>query len=903
MKDDNLYKNAIKNSPYGFAYHKIIYDSKGKPADYVFLEVNKAFQQLTGLKKEEVVDKRATEVLPKLQNNFDWVGIYAEVAATGKRKDFEQYSEPLNRYFHISVFSNETGYFTTLFSDITAEKETSESAHEFLNQSGIEIDYQKISDQLQKLSGAKFVVFNAFDENNRDFTTVSVSGLDQQIEKASELLGFNLRGKHWSYDPYKEEKIKESTITVFDSIAGLAAHTSISDKAIKLLENVLKLGKTIVVKIQTDNFVLGDFTLLLPAGKELQNRNMVEVYAQQVGMLLEKNRARKRIDIVEERMKLAMDAGDHSFWEWDLRTDQTYFSPAYYTMLGYKSGELPMTKETWVNLMHPEDRVVVIPLVKDYISRGEKFELAFRLKCKDGSWKWISGRGKSYRRDEEGSPYRVLGVHVDIDKYVRAREAAKEDKQKLQTILDGIPEIILVMQPDSTVISINKTGNEILKESKDEIIGVKCHDIFEFAKECDDCAIDRVLRSGKPETIEKYIPAVDRWFLTTFIPVTTNDGKTTMIVEKMKDITERKMIESQLRSSEENFRNIIETMDDMIVVADSDGLVFFANKAVENKLGYSLAELEGKHILELHPAEKMGEAELIFADMLQGNRDTCPLPLISSEGKLLPVETRIWFGKWNKQDCIFAIVKDLRKEQELLQKFNKIFDSNPALIAVGSIPDRRFIDVNKSFTENLGYKKEEVIGKTGEELGLFVDIEQYYEAVRIMKEAGQMRNIEMRIRTKSNRILDGLFSGEVIEIQDKIYFLSVITDITARKRAEKELEKQLRMQNILMTISSKYINIPFKKVDMAINEALKELGQFVSADRSYIFYYDFEEYTASNVYEWSADGIDAQIDKLQDVPIEDIPDWINTHQQGEVMEIEDVSGLEDDALRSILETQ
>ncbi len=79
-----------------------------------------------------------------------------------------------------------------------------------------------------------------------------------------------------------------------------------------------------------------------------------------------------------------MDAGEHGFWDWNLDTDDVYFSTCYYTMLGYKPGELPMRKETWANLMHSEDRKIILPIVEKYVANAEPYEVEFRLKTKDG---------------------------------------------------------------------------------------------------------------------------------------------------------------------------------------------------------------------------------------------------------------------------------------------------------------------------------------------------------------------------------------------------------------------------------------------------------------------------------------------------------------------------------------
>ncbi|HTY75810.1 MAG TPA: PAS domain S-box protein, partial [Candidatus Nanoarchaeia archaeon] len=111
----------------GFAYHKIILDEAGKPIDYVFLEVNSAFEKMTGLEKKKIIGKKVTEVLNGIENDpADWIGRYGRVALTGEPSQFEDHAEPLDKWFHVSAYSPEKGYFVALFEDITDRKKTEE---------------------------------------------------------------------------------------------------------------------------------------------------------------------------------------------------------------------------------------------------------------------------------------------------------------------------------------------------------------------------------------------------------------------------------------------------------------------------------------------------------------------------------------------------------------------------------------------------------------------------------------------------------------------------------------------------------------------------------------------------------------------------------------------------------
>lgn len=120
------------------------------------------------------------------------------------------------------------------------------------------------------------------------------------------------------------------------------------------------------------------------------------------------------------------------------------------------------------------------------------------------------------------------------------------------------------------------------------------------------------------------------------------------------------------------------------------------------------------------------------------------------------------------------------------------------------------------------------------------------------------------------------------------------------------IKRQLRFQDLLISISTTYINSDLSDIDVLIKTSLKQIGEFVESDRSYIFSYDFETNTTSNTYEWCADGIEPEIRNLQNIPIDYIPQWLDAHKKGEAFYVEDVSLLPKDGehgLRAILEPQ
>ncbi len=122
-RSEEKLQSLFRNMSEGFAYHRIVLDAHGKPCDYVFLEVNAAFERLTGLAAQKILGKRVTQVLPGIEKDpADWIGRYGRVALTGEPAQFESHAAALDRWYAVSAFSAHKGYFAVTFSDITDRK-------------------------------------------------------------------------------------------------------------------------------------------------------------------------------------------------------------------------------------------------------------------------------------------------------------------------------------------------------------------------------------------------------------------------------------------------------------------------------------------------------------------------------------------------------------------------------------------------------------------------------------------------------------------------------------------------------------------------------------------------------------------------------------------------------------
>jgi len=262
-----------------------------------------------------------------------------------------------------------------------------------------------------------------------------------------------------------------------------------------------------------------------------------------------------------------------------------------------------------------------------------------------------------------------------------------------------------------------------------------------------------------------------------------------IILATVRETIAQKRAEAALRESEANFHTFFESIGDMIVVATSRGQILYSNEALENKLGYPAAAFAAMSVVDLYPGDRHAEAKDSFRAILGGQRTEMSLPLIRRDGSLVPVETRVWAGKWNGAECWFGVSKDLRVEPGPHMPFESLFRNNPALMIISSLPGGQFTDVNDAFLKALGYSRAEVIGKTSAEIGLFPGWDRQLKAEARRGPRDRVIDLELEVHHKNGAVLNGLFSGEVIASQGREYFLTVIIDVTHRKKSEQELRK------------------------------------------------------------------------------------------------------------------
>ena len=150
---------------------------------------------------------------------------------------------------------------------------------------------------------------------------------------------------------------------------------------------------------------------------------------------------------------MALEGSGVGVWDWNLATGAQTHSRQWEEMLGYTAGENTSGYHDFETLVHPDDLAMVQAAAQAYMDgKTPEYSVDIRMRCKDGSWKWILTRGMVVERDLIGSPLRMIGTHTDISERKRAEEELRavnaellENTELLQTTLTSISQGILLL--------------------------------------------------------------------------------------------------------------------------------------------------------------------------------------------------------------------------------------------------------------------------------------------------------------------------------------------------------------------------------------------------------------------------------------------------------------------------
>jgi PAS domain S-box-containing protein len=522
--------------------------------------------------------------------------------------------------------------------------------------------------------------------------------------------------------------------------------------------------------------------------------------------------AQQELQTQAERLSLALEATNDGLWDWNHATGSCYFSPRWYTMLGYVPGEMPADITTWEGLLHPEESARIIREQAEGLAQSDEHTHEYRARAKDGGYRWLLSRCKVVERGADGAPLRVVGVNADITERKLAEQALLASEERFAKAFHSSPAPMVLSEiATGRLITVNDRWVEMLGYSREEQLGQTSKTIGIWA---DPATRDQAIERLKSQRFFKDVPAElltksgQRRTVLWSAETISLAGQEVML-SLVFDYTERRQAEEALRESEARYRSVVENIQDMFYRADAQGRLVMLSPSTPKQLGYaSVDDMLGRPAADfwLRPEDRQGLLERLNAD---GRVVDYELTLKTKAGEPVLVSTTSTYyrdgqGRVLGVEGIFRDIT-LRKRLELdladqLAFRQALMDTIPyAVFYKGA--DARFLGFNKAYEEVFGVRREELIGKRVldlEYLPLADRLVYQAEDEAVIASVGEVHK-EMPIPFADGEVHQTLYSVNGFRQSDGSPggLIGIIVDITERKKSESALREILQRLNTI----------------------------------------------------------------------------------------------------------
>jgi PAS domain S-box-containing protein len=606
---------------------------------------------------------------------------------------------------------------------------------------------------------------------------------------------------------------------------------------------------------------LTEVNIIHPSGKLLvaQMRTVDIVWENQAAYLItlrdvtERKRAEEELRQSEERWQLVIQGNNDGVWDLNLKTNKVFRSTRYAQMLGYEAHEIGDDNEAWSRGIHPDDFDHVMQANQDYLERKIPFyAVEYRLRCKDGRYKWILSRAQAIW-DEAGNPVRMVGTISDISDRKQAEEALHQSEERFRVLVESAPVGIFQTDLIGDCLFVNPRWLEITELSREEAIGIgwekvlhpdECESVFtewydaaamgrEFAMEC---------RFLTPQGTVK-------WVFVTAVPLRDHQKAITGYLGTVIDISDRKLAEERLKKSEaslafaQRVAHVGSWEFDVLTqkIAWSEEM-FHIHGLDPTRPEPTLAE----HIEQIHPEDRALWHKIVGHGLESGEAYKFDFRIVRSNGQVRYVEAR---GKAIVNEAgqviqLFGTVMDitdrklaeeqLRWQEALMRAMTSV---TPLAFFVVDNRTDTILYFNHRFCEIWGIEHLEERMQLGELknndiildcLPTLADVPAFAQSCK------PLQSEENRVVVEDEIPFDGRtirrFSTQVRDCEDR-YFgrLYIFEDITRRKIAQEALrQSEAREREKAQALERVVSELKRTQAQLVQAEKMSSLGQMVA---------------------------------------------------------------------------
>ena len=638
----------------------------------------------------------------------------------------------------------------------------------------------------------------------------------------------------------------------------------------------------------------------------------------------EKKRAEAALQQERQHLVEAQALAHLGSWEWDIESGEEVWSDEQYRIFGYEPGSISVVYETFMAALLPDDHDRVLAAINDALMGDSRYEVECRIVRPNGDVREIQCRGDVHR-DEAGRPIRMAGTVLDITERKHIEAALRTSEERWHLAVQGSNDGIWDWNIRTGEVFFSSRWKAMRGFGDREV----SNHLDEWRSRIHPDDLDRVLQqvdaylaNQAPEFCEEY--RVQRkdgsymWILDRGAALWGDDGTPLRMTGSETDITHRKELEQQHFEQEERLRLAMEIAE--LATWDwnihTNRVLWSDNCEQVKRLqpGTFSGTLAAYQQL-VHPDDR----PQVQADIAQALTEQS---VYRSEHRIVPpggdvqwVESNghVYCDEMGRPIRMLGTVRNItvrKRMEEALRESEERFSlaatgSHDALWDAHPLPGEPWyapqtpVWWSPRVREWLGLDESEPF-EVLEQWAVRLhpeDKERIFGRLAAHIEQRVPYDAEYRLRTNRGdyRWIRGRGQATWDEQGRPRRMSGSCQDITERKQAEQIVQHRLEFERLIACLSTHFINLPSIDSNAGINQALCSIGEFIAADRSYVFLFSDDGTSMNNVHEWCAGGIVPQIDNLQGLPTDSFPWIMARHRRGEVTHLSRLANLPPEA--------
>ncbi|MFQ4136371.1 PAS domain S-box protein [Nodosilinea sp. PGN35] len=726
--------------------------------DFLYTEVNPAFERVTGVARQQVIGQRARQVLPGLAEVwFDTVG---RVGFGGEAVHLEEYAAPIDRWFSTSfkpVGTPGSGQLSVTFSDVTERKRLELS---------LKASEAKLSGILDSAIAA-IASFRLYADGSWEHEYWS-AGCEQ-------LFGYPRRvyadRQFWLAQVHPDDRDRVIMPLFKDFFAG---GQTTAEYRFRHQDGTLHWFHS---DFASRNIAEGCW-VVTSVNYDITERKQLE-------------RDRERFLAVGSDLQVITDRNGYFHW----------VSPTFEQALGWTVAE--MTAIPWSDFVHPDDLAASADEITELFKGRDTFAFENRYRHRDGTYRWLLWKARLYPDDQ-----RVYGGAIDITERKRSEASLRESEEKYRLLFNSMDEGFCVIEMlfagdrpiDYRFLDINPTFAQQTglvdakgKRIRELVPNLETH-WFEI--------LGRVAVTGEPVRFEDYAAAMERWF--DVFGFRFGAPELRQVAVLFRNVTERRRADAALKESERKLRAVFDSTFEFIGLLKTDGTVLDVNRTALNVIAATPEAVVGQPFWLTpwwnHFPEQRERLRLAIGRAAQGETVRMENQHIWADGSTAWVDFSIK-PVLDEQGQVIMLVPEGRDITERKAAERKIREQAALLdIASDAITVRdlnhRLLYWNQGAERLYGFEAAEALGHKAYNL-LHSEVAHHGEMMPTLLEQGEWRG-ELDKRTKTGRAITVATRWTLVndEAGQAKFILSVETDITEKKTLEAQFYQAQRVESL-----------------------------------------------------------------------------------------------------------